>query len=319
MQLPQIDLTQENSSLVVQILKAIQNYGAFHVKTNFTAEDCRQLFMSSKDLFSVPEQVKQEYQVKPGGFTRGFLRLGAESGSNLYELKEGFSYGYELKSEPRNKLQGPNVWPKNTNESSIKTLQSFFSFCSSLSQQLTALLSQAITGDHRWLEHCKDGDTISLMRLFHYFPSDEKDSLGSSPHTDWGFLTIIKAQESQPSLQIATKVGDLVEWHDVPSTPLNDPEPWAWFVVNGGDFMSMISHGQSISPLHRVVSTPSERTSFVYFAYPSYESRVPSFYSESLSLFQDQKSNVMGNRNMESTQDCFGDFIYKKWEQVSRY
>jgi isopenicillin N synthase-like dioxygenase len=319
MHLPQIDLTRPSPNRVEQILRAIQEYGAFYVKTEFTEEDCRQLFLSSTNLFSIPAQVKQEYQVKPGGFTRGFLRLGGESGSDLYELKEGFSYGYELKAEPKNKLQGQNVWPKDTKESTVKTLQKFFTFCSTLSLQLTGLLSQAFTGDERWLEHCADGDTISLMRLFHYFSSDGKDSIGSSPHTDWGFLTIIKAQECQPSLQIATRVGDHTEWHDVPATPLNQSEPWAWFLVNGGDFLSMISNGQSVSPLHRVISTQSERTSFVYFAYPAYPSRVPSFYSKDLSLFQDQKSHVVGNRTIESTQDCFGDFIYKKWEQVSRY
>lgn len=42
------------------------------------------------------------------------------------------------------------------------------------------------------------GDSISLMRLFHYMPyglagavGEGQERIGSSPHTDWGFLTLI--------------------------------------------------------------------------------------------------------------------------------
>ena len=43
---------------------------------------------------------------------------------------------------------------------------------------------------------CEGGEKISLMRLFHYLPYDQKiqnklNNIGSSPHTDWGFLTLI--------------------------------------------------------------------------------------------------------------------------------
>ena len=180
------------------------------------------------------------------------------------------------------------------------------------------------------------GREISLMRLFHYFhqqsptvqqhlqalrsttttttnPTDESPStaftaspsamLGSSPHTDWGFLTLILADEVG-GLQFIPKGGSVSEhsWVDVPYIPGS-------LVVNGGDYLKLVSKGVYHSPIHRVLSPGSRRSpdsgacgsvedrategdeeggveggkgadtcpdrySFVFFFYPSYSSPV---------------------------------------------
>lgn len=87
----------------------------------------------------------------------------------------------------------------------------------------------------------------------------------------------------------------------------------------------MMTHADALSPLHRVISTSEERTSLVYFAYPSYHSSVPSFQSSALSLFADQtlksaEGGVGERKNGEAFKeyDCFGDFINEKWKSVGR-
>lgn len=44
-------------------------------------------------FFALPEEVKRKIPAKKGGFTRGYIGFGGESGSHLLECKEAFSYG----------------------------------------------------------------------------------------------------------------------------------------------------------------------------------------------------------------------------------
>ncbi|CAN0478998.1 unnamed protein product, partial [Ectocarpus sp. 8 AP-2014] len=64
-------------------------------------------------FFSLPEAEKRKIPAKKGGFTRGYIGFGGESGSHLRECKEAFSYGYPWPNDqaPNNALQGPNIWP----------------------------------------------------------------------------------------------------------------------------------------------------------------------------------------------------------------
>ena len=117
------------------------------------------------------------------------------------------------------------------------------------------------------------GESISLMRMFHYFfnitkeviqTSANEDSgllvFGSSPHTDWGILTVI-LQDSTGGLQYHYNG----EWLDV------DPLPNS-FVINAGDYLNFLSGGRYHSPVHRVLApTSTDRFSFVLFFYPRYD------------------------------------------------
>lgn len=44
-------------------------------------------------FFALPGATKGEIPAKKGGFTRGYIGFGGESGSHLLECKEAFSYG----------------------------------------------------------------------------------------------------------------------------------------------------------------------------------------------------------------------------------
>ena len=54
------------------------------------------------------------------------------------------------------------------------------------------------------------------MRFFHYFPHDKlkdnQNQIGSSPHTDWGFLTLILQQPGVLGLQYSPVTN---EWINV--------------------------------------------------------------------------------------------------------
>eukprot|EP00925_Amoebophrya_sp_RCC4383_P010462 GSA25T00009377001.1 len=125
-------------------------------------------------------------------------------------------------------------------------------------------------------EEWKGGETISLARVFHYFSSAGSSSqsnssctlgtattnytsgggtsnktnvLGSSPHTDWGLLTLICADDV-PGLQL---------FLDGVFRTVQPRFEEDLIFVNCGDFMSLLSCGKFLSPLHRVLSPGDTR------------------------------------------------------------
>ena len=138
-----------------------------------------------------------ENKTTSNALPRGFIPK--ESGSTKVEEKKIFSYGKDM--EFINLLTSKNNWPPGFNHSSHDL---YFSQVSQLAKIITGLISQIYTGHaHTWLDLCDRGEEISIMRIFEYEAREE--ALGSSEHTDWGFLTIIKATEIVPGLQVFDK------------------------------------------------------------------------------------------------------------------
>jgi isopenicillin N synthase-like dioxygenase len=316
----------------LEILKrAITNQGAFYLKSSNINLTDEMVFSSASSLFSVPESCRKT--VKKEGFLRGYIGYGKESGSAAFEVKEGFSCGYYHESNSNNPngnvLTGENVWPIGFLDRDRAILRDFLKHCQQITKTLTEMLSMIFAHSKTaWPDLCKeDGEKISIMRIFHYFCAREQQDLGSSQHTDWGFLTIIKAKEIIPGLQVAKQDQDdpgKIYWTDIPAIPPGETTSEGWFIVNGGDFLSIMTKGHCLSPLHRVISTAKERTSLVYFAYPTYTSSIPSFHSPLLSIYQDQNGNGenIGLRQHDTEKlkeyKCFGDFINSKWASVGR-
>ena len=142
----------------------------------------------------------------------------------------------------------------------------------------------------------KDDSSLDLLRVFHYYALDDACSqkadsaidnhvLGSSPHTDWGSLTVVW-QDHVGGLQ--TYCRKCEKWIEVPPPADDDQEPTSHWqvIVHVGDMASIVLNALSLgsddspqrqehssalwpSPKHRVVSSQmQERFSLVYFAYP---------------------------------------------------
>jgi len=184
------------------------------------------------------------------------------------------------------------------------------------SRGVTACLSMALGLDEEELwQHCTQGDTISLMRLFRYFPYEVADGvqpdsgrIGSSPHTDWGWLTLIMQQPDVVGLHVHHDD----QWWEVP------PVEGA-LATNIGDYVSILTQGAMVSPLHRVATGTRERTSWVFFSYPDFDAKLPVIDNckERYSLFQDQHRDHSGESD-DAAGLPFGEFIRSKWMSVSR-
>ena len=183
------------------------------------------------------------------------------------------------------------------------------------------------------------------------FCETEGDRIGSSAHTDWGFITLVD-QGDDP----AGERGGLEAW--IAEADASTPRGGYWKpippldgarVVNCGDWVSLFSRGRIQSPLHRVVNGTKERTSLVFFAYPSFDAALPSLSAAeidaaagveaggasgtgrsaatrlaSLSLLADQSQDMAKSKVKSNASVCaeaaepFGTYISRKWAEVAR-
>jgi isopenicillin N synthase-like dioxygenase len=300
----------------------LQRYGFFYVRghggndtsSKAATHDSTLFDDIMRPVFAMSSEEKSALSSR-GTTNRGYLGLGKESGSAAnIEVKEAWSLSYEeaqddeeeehddetqqqqqqqqAEQDETNAMKAPNVWPAET-PSWKAPLIAYFNGITRVARQLTSGLAFALgyADDAALLEQCARGHEISLLRLFHYWPYTEYKGAsklkrtGSSEHTDWGFLTIIQQdQQSSTGLEMHRGGND---WVPVPSVA-------GTLLVNGGDYLSLISRGSFISPLHRVVSGTAERLSAVYFWYPNAESRIemPSNAQQRYSLFDNQHEHA---------------------------
>ncbi|GMH81383.1 hypothetical protein TrST_g1948 [Triparma strigata] len=261
--------------------------------------------------------------------SRGYIKAGGESGvrSKFYEVKEGYEYGC---SQLKDDASRRNKWPRMLPQDTIVSLDSLFEELQALKNLLIEKVfapylntkATTVLNPEDW----ERGRSIDLVRLFNYLECDNSSylpELGSSPHTDWGLITIIlQPPSSPPALQLH---------HPETGTWVDVPPKAGTVVVNAGDFLQILSHVNHEvdetfrSPLHRVQhcgDTGGARKSVVFFSYPRPEM--------SLHLIKNDivKKVTKASRSSEehhntllaedySKYDYFGDWINEKWKGVS--
>jgi len=153
---------------------------------------------------------------------------------------------------------------------------------------------------------CRGGETISQMRMFHYLPPTadcDKKCMGSSPHTDWHFVTIISRDAASSLQYVDPRTG---EWIDVKS---GEDE----LLLLVGDWLSAYSGGVFHAPAHRVLSPQQESSlSFVLFFYPSMGARLPA---------RGRVEAASGGEEVNTVEAsmfdlAWGDYVVQKWAKV---
>lgn len=362
---------------------ALNDYGTFvAIGHGIEPSYFEKAFENSKMLFLLNNEEKLNVSMSSfnESFGRGYIPFGLEAGvSSYFEVKEGYSYGYPRQGDSNlqsksNSMESANIWPSQLPIMIAAELESIFMVklkvtkivlaaliriqsLDSAQNNFIEALAATEDGNHDTLREIVSGagDTISLMRLFHYFSAESLDdldaetsnvnqvnksttgeglvtdsrgnkvSIGSSPHTDWGLLTVIM-QDNTGGLQFRHNN----EWKDVPTVA-------DALVINAGDYLHILSKGRYHSPVHRVLCPPKgkERTSFVFFYYPGFDTTL-TFKGSSkvkLSHHAEQKEGVYntliqletdihGDEFSSSHDDCenrvtFGDYILQKWHGVS--
>ncbi len=293
--IPVLDLAGLDTAL---LFRASRELGIFRLRGS--GVDIASVLNASRALFAIPEAAKASAMGPGGGggFRRGYIPLAGESGLAEYvELKEGFCYGFphedaaddgqrQLRAAASgapvgSPLLAQNEWPAREREllgeAWRPTLLRFFNDSLRVSETLGRALSPLLGRRADFLANLSaGGELTSLMRLFHYYPTDHEPDLargtpriGSSPHTDWHLLTVV-LQDTEGGLQAQRRDEARGEWLDIPARE-------GELIVILGDYMHALSGGATTSPVHRVLLPPPghERYSFTFFHYPNYRATVP--------------------------------------------
>jgi len=296
----------------------IRGWNASFVEDLIEAQKAAEVLFRSKVMSSV------EIERRSGSAMRGYIPAGAESGlvDSVFEPKEGYSYGHPILGtaaahdielpvggQMAQQLFDANVWPADVASATIGALERFYLLAAAVAERIAGTLGPTFG------ELAQRGSLNSLMRLFHYFPAAESSHknlhvLGSSPHTDWGFLTVI-LQDGVGGLQVASR-SEPNTWEDVPTVEGS-------LVIIAGDYLRAMSHGRYVSPVHRVVAPEQHhRTSFVYFHYPWHERPLP---RNTVDRGASEGSGGAHNTLYDAVASAgegvtFGDYMVRKWAGV---
>lgn len=147
-------------------------------------------------------------------------------------------------------VYAPNLWPDDALPELRETFTDYYHRMAALASDLMRLFAWALDLPHDFFAPFIDRHG-SALRLAHYpalAAPPLPGQLRASAHTDYGTLTVLRADDEHPGLQVQMAAG---EWVDVPAVP-------GGFVVNLGDLMARWTNDRWRSTMHRVVVAEGE-------------------------------------------------------------
>lgn len=275
-EIPSLDLADFTSGDPIRKNKFIQDLGAAYNNIGFVAIRNHyltdtlsdQLYASIKKFFSLPDTVKQKYEIPGLAGQRGYIGKGKEhaKGRNTGDLKEFYHIGQEVQDNDPIKNEYPdNVWPSEQPDLKEIGLDVYRRLEKTGVQMLKAIALYLNLPEDYFDTKVKNGN--SILRPIHYFPIENPDSVPTdavraAEHGDINLITLLMGA-SADGLQVLRKDG---KW--IPITAL--PEQ---LVVNVGDMLERLTNKKLKSTIHRVVNPPRHlmnhpRHSIPFFMHP---------------------------------------------------
>ncbi|MCC7359438.1 MAG: isopenicillin N synthase family oxygenase [Anaerolineales bacterium] len=221
---------------------------------------------AARAFFDQPAAEKRALGLTPTGIGYSPLhgeRLAATLGQvTPPDLKESLNLSADFAA---------NLWPR---EPAVlrPALEEYFRAMSALAAELLQVFATALTLPRDYFAD-KINRAASFLRVINYpapAAPPEPGQLRAGAHTDYGTLTILRAENVAGGLQVQTRAG---EWVDVAVPP-------EAFVVNLGDMLMRWTNDRWRSTLHRVVNPPlsagavSRRQSLAFFHNPNPEALI---------------------------------------------
>jgi isopenicillin N synthase-like dioxygenase len=273
MNIPVVDLDDflsgdaaRKKQFVEQLGKAYEDVGFVAVKNHGIPEALiGDLYKYVQRFFSLPTEVKREYEIKELAGQRGYTAFGREhaKGFDAPDLKEFFQFGQTVEDSDPIKHEYPdNITVKEVPEFTPTLKEAYHQFEKSGKALLQATALYLGLDENYFDDYVHNGN--SILRAIHYPPiqGEPKSAIRAEQHEDINLITLLVGA-SADGLQILTRTGD---W--VPVTSL--PEQ---IVVNVGDMLQRLTNNKLRSTTHRVVNPPRElwgtsRFSIPFFLHP---------------------------------------------------
>lgn len=278
-EIPSLDLadfkSKDNATkkkFVAQLGDAFNNIGFVAIKNHgLTQELSSGLYAAIEKFFSLPDAIKQKYEIPGLAGQRGYIGKGKEhaKGRKTGDLKEFYHIGQEVTDgDPIKRLYPDNVWPEEVPEFEEYGLKVYKTLEAAGKEMLRAIALYLNLEEEYFDQKVKNGN--SILRPIHYFPiknPDEvpADAVRAAEHGDINLITLLMGA-SADGLQVLRRDG---KW--IPITAL--PEQ---LVVNVGDMLDRLTNHELKSTIHRVVNPPkhlmkNSRYSIPFFMHPRSE------------------------------------------------
>lgn len=235
---------------------------------------------TAEAFFDLPLAEKMAVAMPRPGYPYGYSPVSGETLSASLgrrghpDLKESFAIGpvdppaHTFADADEEFAWSPNIWPDTALADLRPAWQTYYRAMANLSARLLRTMALGLGLQEDWFDGMVHRHT-SAMRALNYPAADEvglvpEGQFGASAHTDYGTLTILLADSTQPGLQVQTASGD---WVDVV------PEPGA-LVVNLGDAMARWTNDRWRSTMHRVVVPRRRRQSIAFFHNANWDARI---------------------------------------------
>ncbi|MDN5215981.1 2-oxoglutarate and iron-dependent oxygenase domain-containing protein [Fulvivirgaceae bacterium BMA12] len=254
---------------VAALGEAYNNIGFVAIKNHGLSDALiHQLYDVIKRFFSLPDAVKQKYELPELFGQRGYIGKGREhaKGRTVGDLKEFYHIGQEVRDGDPIKNEYPeNIWPDQVAEMKTVGLEAYKTLEDTGKQMLKAIAIFLNLDEAYFEDKVHNGN--SILRPIHYFPIENPeevpdDAVRAAEHGDINLITLLMGA-SADGLQVLRKDG---KW--IPITALPNQ-----LVVNVGDMMARLTNDKLKSTIHRVVNPPKElmktsRFSIPFFMHP---------------------------------------------------
>lgn len=213
----------------------------------------------SRELFALPDAVKQQYHLKGQGGARGYTPFGTEIAKDAkhVDLKEFWHIGREIQGEVPYQQLLPNVWPQEVPAFKDKMLALYQALDALGNRVLDALA--VYLGQHRDYFRSRVNLGNSILRPLHYPPiiDEGTPSVRAGAHEDINVLTLLVGSR-EPGLEVLAKDGS---W--IPVTIIEGA-----IICNVGDMLQRLTNNVLPSTTHRVVNPPAPYSSKSRYSIP---------------------------------------------------
>ena len=294
------------------------NVGFLYVTNHGVSESLQKRLEEAFEQFVVaPQEVKRQIEMAKGGTAwRGYFEVGEELTKGVPDQKEGLYFAAEQPGDER-PLHGANLFPEESVAPGMRNaVLEYMDALSEVCKVLLDAIADALTLPREvFAQHFAEPTT--LFRCFHYPPHDERwgeASMAVGEHTDMGFLTVLK-QDNSGGLQVRLDSG----WVDVP--PLAGS-----FVVNLGDCLERYTGGLLRATPHRVqkrLGASAGRFSYPFFFDPSFDAQMqscvhllPHELRERAAARLRSAPERWDGRDLQAFRGTYADFIISKVSMV---
>lgn len=270
-EIPQIDFSdfrQRKTAITDELWQAATGIGFFQIKNhginNTLIDDA---FTASEQFFSLPQDVKSKYPLKPGTNAGWEYKSQVRPSTGTADQKESYQITLPRMS---------SLWPAGSEVAEFKaTMLDFERQNWSLAMKVLSCFAERLGFENDIFTEGHDPlreEYQSTLRLIHYLGMEDAkpedfEYWRAGAHTDFDCLTLLHQRPGQGGLQLCPgkdAQGGELAWTDVP------PEPGV-VTCNIGDMLMRWSDDRLLSNLHRVrMPKPDEylgpRYSIAFFA-----------------------------------------------------